>query len=139
MKNNYIDKLRSKDLKLTPKRGAILDYFIKEGRCMTPEHVWKMLKVRFKQLGLPSIYRNLEQFESCGILTKIQKEDRKLYYALCPSADESLSNHEHYHILCIECGKVDDVDHCSLPEIKTDGFKVLSHFLQFEGLCAQCS
>ena len=136
MRTAHIQKLKDQKLKLTPKRQAILDYFIKEGRHLTPEQVWHKLQKNFKKLGFPSIYRNLEAFCDCGILVKIQREDRRLYYALCQS---HAHNHHHHHIVCIKCGKVDDVEGCALAGIKnTNGYKVLKHIVQLEGLCPRC-
>jgi Fe2+ or Zn2+ uptake regulation protein len=133
----YLQKLKAQKLKITPKRQAILDYFIKEGRNLTPEQVWEKLKKVFKNLGYPSVYRNLESFKECGILVKIQREDRRLCYALCPSHE---STHHHHHIVCIKCGKVDDVEGCVLSGIKNaSGYKVLKHIVQLEGLCPKCS
>ena len=103
---------------------------------MSPEQVWGKLKKHFKQLGLPSIYRNLEAFEACGILVKIQREDRRLYYALC---HDHAGGHHHHHIVCVKCGKVDHVDGCALANmVKASGYKVLKHFVQLEGLCPKC-
>jgi len=138
MTSTYINKLKANKLKLTPKRQAILDCFVHEGRYLTPENVWEHLKKQFKRLGLPSIYRNLESFEDCGILVKIQKEDRRLYYALCQGGNHG-HDHHHHHIVCIKCGRVSDVEGCVLRGIvKAGGYKVLKHFIQFEGICPKC-
>ncbi len=137
MDKHYIQKLRAQKLKITPKRQAILDYFIKEGSYSTPKQVWEKLKKKFKHLGYPSIYRNLESFRECGILTKIQIEDGRLCYALCHSHHGA---HHHHHIICIKCKKVDDVEGCALSGIKTaSGYKVLKHTVQLEGLCPKCA
>ena len=135
MRELYLDKLRNNDLKLTPKRKAIIDFFLSKKRYLTPEDIWKGLKKELKQLGLPSVYRNLELFSKCGILTKIQRPDRKLYYGLCGST----KNGHHHHIICIKCGKVGEFSDCSLLEKKTvNGFKIVSHSLQIEGICPTC-
>lgn len=137
MENSLISKLKAKKLKLTPKRQAILDYFSHEGKYLTPEKVWQHLKGQFRHLGFPSVYRNLESFTECGILVKIQRDDRRLCYALCHSHARA---HHHHHIVCIKCGKVDDVEGCVLSGIKNaSGYKVLKHFVQLEGLCPKCS
>ena len=136
MHSTHIHKLKEQKLKVTPKRQAILDCFIKEGSHLTPEQVWGKLKKNFKQLGFPSIYRNLEIFADCGILVKIQRDDRRLYYALCQSHEKT---HHHHHIVCIKCGKVDDVQGCAIAGIKSaSGYKILKHFVQLEGLCPRC-
>ncbi len=134
MKELYLNKLRENNFKLTPKRKAIIDFFLYKDRYLTPGDVWKGLKKKFKHLGLPTIYRNLETFSKCGILTKIQRPDRRLYYGLCNSR-----NKHHHHIICIRCGKVEEFSDCNLFRKKIiKGFKVISHSLQIEGICPNC-
>ena len=132
----FTQQLKDKRLKVTPKRRAILDCFVQQGRCLTPEQIRDQLKQQFNRLGLPGIYRNLEAFEACGILVKIQRQDRRLYYALCQGHTQG---HHHHHIVCIKCGKVDDVHGCALAgTIQASGYKVLHHLIQLEGLCPRC-
>ncbi len=135
MKELYLTMLRKKKLKLTPRRKAIIDFFLSKERFLTPETVRNGLKKKFKHVGLPSIYRNLESFVKCGILTKIQRPDRKLYYGLC----KAKNSQHHHHIICIKCGKVGEFSNRNLFKQKTiNGFKILSHSLQLEGLCPNC-
>lgn len=130
MEELYSNKSKENNLKLTPKRRAIIDFFLSQDRYLTPQDVWKGLKKKFKHLGLPSIYRNLETFSKCGILTKIQRPDRRLYYALC-----NPENKHHHYIICIKCGKVREFSEYNLCKKKTiKKFKVINHFLQIEGI-----
>jgi len=134
MSELYVDKLRKSNLKVTPRREAIMNFFLKRNRYLAPKAVWNGLKREFEHLGLPGIYRNLELFSKCGILTKIQGPDRNLYYGLCNSKKK-----HHHHIICVKCGRVEEFSNCDLFKKKTiNGFKILSHSLQIEGLCPAC-
>ena len=131
----YLDKLRENNFKLTPRRIAIIDFFLSMERYLNPEVVWNGLRKKFKHLGLPSSYRNLELFSKCGILTEIRMPDRRLYYGLCKAKD----NKHHHHTICVKCGKVGEFSDENLFEKKTiNGFKILNHFLQIEGICSDC-
>jgi len=50
---------------------------------------------------------------------------------------------KHYHIRCLACGRIEDIGAEVFPDLdaavrgKTD-FEILSHELEFEGLCADC-
>lgn len=135
MNELYLNKLQKNKFKLTPKRIAIIDLFLNKNRYLTPEAAWKILKKKFDYLGLPTIYRNLETFSKCGILVKIQRPNRKLYYGLC----ESQGHKYHHHIICIKCGRIGEFFKCDLSKKKViNGFKVLNHSLQFEGICSEC-
>ena len=134
MSQFYLHKLRRNGLKLTPRRRAIIDFFLSQKQYLTPEAVWEGLRKKFAHLGLPGIYRNLELFSQVGLLTKIQRPDRRLYYALCSSG-----NKHHHHIVCVKCNKVGEFSGCDLPHRETSQeFKIVNHSLQIEGVCLSC-
>ncbi len=133
---DYLTKIRENGLKLTPLRKAIIKLFIDNDSHMTPEDTWIKLRDKFRQCGLPSIYRNLESMVECGILTRIQLFDRKKHYGLCNSE----KNCHHHHIVCIKCGKVDAIDECAITDIKKiRGYRIVSHYMQVNGICENCS
>lgn len=125
-------------LKATPKRIAILE-ILSEAFCyLGPEEVWRKLKARFKRIGLPTVYRNLEELSNGGVIMKIIHPDRKLYYYYCNNF-----NH-HHHFVCIACRKVQDLEFCGEEQIikeveDTLKGKVISHLFQVYGLCRECS
>jgi len=132
----YIEKLKNKGLKLTPRRQAIIKLFFECKNHMTPEEVFEKLKKKFIRCGVPGIYRNLESLAECEILARIYSFDRKRHYGLC----SALHNEHHHHITCVKCGKVDKIKNCVLKDIKKiNGYKVVSHFFQINGICAKCS
>jgi Fe2+ or Zn2+ uptake regulation protein len=130
-----LEKLRYSGFKLTPRRRAIIKLFVDSKSHLTPEKVWNKLKKKFDRCGLPSVYRNLESLVECGVLTRIQQFDRKRHYGLCSASDD-----HHHHIICIKCGKVEDIKDCAIENAKKiKGYKVVSHFMQVNGICATCS
>ena len=133
---HYFDKIRENGLKVTPLRKALIKLFIDQDSHMTPEDTWFKLKSKFKQCGLPSVYRNLENLADCGILARIQQFDNKKHYGLCTSG----KNRHHHHIVCISCGKVDTISECAIPGKKRiKGFRIIDHYLQVNGICEDCS
>ncbi len=131
----YFEKLKAKGFKLTPRRQAIVGVFVNAKSHLTPEEVWGKLKQQFSRCGLPGVYRNLESLAECGVLTRIQQFDRKKHYGLCLA----LHGEHHHHITCIKCGKVDAIKDCAIGALKRiKGYKVVSHFMQVNGICAGC-
>lgn len=130
--------LKELELKATPKRVAILDILSGEKVYLSPEQVWTRLKQRFSSIGLPTVYRNLEEMANGGIIFKVIHPDRKLYYFYC-------SNHRHHHhFVCTTCRRVDDLTSCALQEIEKEVSENLngtisSHIMQVFGKCRQCS
>lgn len=128
--------LKKLNLKATSKRLAILE-ILSANRCyMTPGEIWKSLKKRLKKIGLPTVYRNLEELSQNGVISKVLHPDRKLYYYLCK--DEG----HHHHFVCLSCQRVDEIK-CNIGEMQRyieDNLngKVLSHIIQLNGLCSEC-
>lgn len=135
--DHYLEKLKEGGFKLTPRRQAIIELFVNSKSHLAPEEVWGELKKQFNLCGLPSVYRNLESLVECGILTRIQQFDRKKHYGLCSAIH---GDHHHHHIACIKCGKVDEIKDCAIKNMKKiKGYKIVSHFMQVNGVCAGCS
>lgn len=136
----YIKMMKENNLKITPKRMSIIKFFLDNNVYSTPESVWKYLKKNFKKIGLPTVYRNLAEFEKIGILTKIEGEEKRMYYGLCEA--ENPSSH-HHHIVCTICHRVSVVEGCNFNKIKKSieentGFKVIDHKLLLKGICKIC-
>jgi Fur family ferric uptake transcriptional regulator len=50
----------------------------------------------------------------------------------------------HYHIRCLSCGKVDDIEIPVMDDINKTAaaasqYQVLGHHIEFSGLCNKCS
>lgn len=132
---SYIEILKNKGFKITPRRNAIIKIFLDGNSHLTPKEVWQKLSERFARCGLPSVYRNLESLAECGILTRIQQFDRRKHYGLCTAEQ----GHHHHHITCVKCGRVEDIKECAMPNRKKiKGFKIVSHFVQVNGVCKEC-
>ncbi|HOV90727.1 MAG TPA: transcriptional repressor [Syntrophorhabdaceae bacterium] len=137
MENEFSCTLKSLGLKVTPKRLAIMEVLAYESTYLSPEEIRSRLKNRFKNIGLPTVYRNLEDLANGGIIIKIIHPDRKLYYFYCGNREH------HHHFVCILCKRVEDISFCGLEEIKKEveiSLKghMVSHMLQVYGFCRRC-
>lgn len=135
---SYGDVLKQLKLKVTPRRVAMLTILAAEHAYASPEELWKKMKRKFGKVGLPTVYRILEELSEKGIVSKIIHPNRQLYYYYCGNAGH------HHHFICVSCRKVEDLNFCATKEIekkvtRTLKGKVLSHILQINGLCGPCS
>ncbi|HHE38757.1 MAG TPA: transcriptional repressor, partial [Candidatus Cloacimonetes bacterium] len=53
-KQEYLNILRKNNLKITPKRAAILELFLNEQKFFTPREIRSSLQTDFEHLGLPT-------------------------------------------------------------------------------------
>ncbi len=128
---------RGLNLKSTPKRLAILAILDSERVYLSPEEIWRRMKERFNSIGLPTVYRNLEDLHGGGVISRVIHPNRQLYYYLCRNGDH------HHHFICMSCRKVEDIGFCAEKEIEeivtsTIKGKMLSHILQIDGICNRC-
>lgn len=137
--DTYIARLKQHGHRITPKVRAVVELFLERESILDPFEVQAKLQKRFKGVGLPTIYRILENLASCGILVTAANEDRQLRYFMC----RGLESGHHHHFICRKCGKVDEVNLCLMEDVSKYvkrhlKAKVESHVLQIEGLCAKC-
>ncbi len=134
----YPDFLKRLQLKVTPRRIAVLDILAAEHAYCGPDEIWNKMKQKFTRIGLPTVYRILDELSEKGVISKIIHPSRQLFYYYCNNAEH------HHHFICVSCRKVEDIKFCANQEIEMEVArnikgKVLSHILQVNGLCGSCS
>jgi len=137
MSKELTKSLKQLNLKVTPKRIAIIEILVKEPGYLSPEEIWRKMKGQFSRIGLPTVYRNLEELAEGNIISKITHPNRQLYYFFCGN------NEHHHHFVCLSCRNVDDINFCAIHELQKEvrnklNAQVLSHVLQVNGLCKDC-
>jgi Fe2+ or Zn2+ uptake regulation protein len=135
--NDFPLALKKLNLKITPKRIAILEILIEESVYLSPEEIWKKMKKRFKKIGLPTVYRNLEELSEKNMISKVNHPTRQLYYYFC------LNQSHHHHFICLSCRKVEDLNFCGAKKVEEEvrrkiKGKVHSHIFQVNGFCRNC-
>jgi Fur family zinc uptake transcriptional regulator/Fur family ferric uptake transcriptional regulator len=130
--------LKRLKLKVTPRRLAVMDVIARESTFLSPEEVWERLKGKLKSIGLPTVYRILEELAEGGVVTRVMQDSRQLYYYFCRNKER------HHHFICVACRRVEDVNQCMVDALEEEGSerikgKLFSHILQLQGLCAKCS
>jgi len=129
--------LKSLNLKITPKRLVLLDILMNESLYLSPEEIWTKMKKQFETIGLPTVYRNLEELSERDVISKVAHPNRQLYYYFCANRDH------HHHFVCLSCRNVEDISFCALDELQKEvkmrlNGKVISHILQVNGYCRNC-
>jgi Fe2+ or Zn2+ uptake regulation protein len=133
MSHDFPSMLRDLQLKVTPRRLAILAALSAATTYVSPEEVQQKLQGESVPIGLPTVYRNLEELADGGVISKVLHPNRQLYYYFCPNRSH------HHHFVCLSCRTVEDLDYCGLEELeKRIGGKVVSHIVQANGLCHAC-
>lgn len=91
--------------------------------------------VKKMHVNKTTVYRQIQKFISNGKILEVELGDGKKRY-------EKSDLKHHHHLICKNCGKFEDVEideKMLLKEVsKKSKFKVLSHTLEFFGMCSNC-
>ena len=92
--------IKQAGLKVTHPRKRILEILENErDRHLTADDIYRCLIEAREEIGLATVYRVLNQFETAGLVEKHNFESGQAYYELD-------SGVHHDHMVCVETGKV---------------------------------
>lgn len=130
-------ELKQAGLKATLPRLKILQILEDSAsRHMSAEDIYRALLGSGEDVPIATIYRVLTQFESAGLVARHKFEGEHSVFELNEGS-------HHDHILCIECGRVEEfVDETIEKRQKAiaaeHGFAMTDHSLIIQGVCAAC-
>jgi Fur family ferric uptake transcriptional regulator len=127
---------KEKKLSLSHPRLLIYQELSRASDPLSPLEIYQNLLKRKRRIGLTSIYRSLDLFESLGIAFKMSNGSA-VKYKLCELEDH------HHHIVCKTCGHVVELDFCDISGwskkvTESTGYEVTDHQLNFYGYCKAC-
>lgn len=128
-------ELRSRGYRLTPQRQLVLEA-VNTLEHATPEEVASEVRRIAEGVNISTVYRNLELLEELGLI-------RHAHLGHGAPSYSAATDHEHLHLVCRDCGGVQEVEREVVDEVVTRlqadrGFVVdVGHFAVF-GRCAAC-
>lgn len=138
--NGYKNILQKEGYKLTNQRKDILKTLLNNNnKHLSCDDVFNIVSKENPDLGIATVYRTLQLFEKLNIVYKINFDDGLSRYELNLGEE----NHQHHHLICLNCGKVIEVKLDLLEslenKIEKDGnFKIMDHNVKFYGYCKDC-
>lgn len=138
MFNPYINILRSRGLRTTKCRIAILEAVTSGKLPVSAAELQVQLSKKRILINKTTIYRELYALRAAGIIKEMSLGDKQRRYEFINQA-----NH-HHHLVCVNCNHIEDInvrEDLDAEEnriSKCKKFKVLSHSLEFFGVCKSC-
>jgi Fur family transcriptional regulator, ferric uptake regulator len=133
-------RMRSSELVYTKGRRELVELLAGLSR---PATMPELLDMR-PRLTQSSMYRNMTDLETVGVVQKVIGTDDRTRYELA----EELIGH-HHHVICTKCGAVDDfvvparteraLEAALAKAVAEAGFTATGHRLDVVGLCATCA
>jgi len=119
----------------TVQRELVLDAVRQLMNHASADEVYRYISERHPSVGKATVYRNLNLLADEGQILRVR----------LPGGAEHFDHncHDHYHVYCISCGQVQDVDMESLGDLKQyilddHGIEYLGYDVVFRGICAEC-
>jgi len=129
-----VTSLRDEGFRITPQRIAIVDYLLKTEDHPSAELIHKVIRKKYPMVSLSTIYKTLDLLKEKKLVNEIEVEGEARFDA---------HTDDHINLVCMNCGKIDDVDDDSLREIQTKAARKSKYLIvkgSFElfGYCNSC-
>ena len=92
-----------------------------------------------RDMDQATVYRTVKSLKQKGIIRQIDLRQNHAHYEFADMA-------EHHHLVCAECGKIEDVRHCKVENWEGTVLHHSKHFaeirqhaLEFYGVCKTCA
>ena len=135
IRGGFKNVLRKSGLKATPARLLILALMKKSRHPLSAQEIIEELGRNFDEA---TIYRILKNLKSRGIIKQIDLRHNHAHYEL-------VSLEDHHHLICMQCGKIEDITGCEVEDMyhtilaASKEFRdIRQHSLEFYGTCASC-
>lgn len=118
--------IKDAGLKVTLPRLQVLEFLEKHpGQHFTADDLFTKIRMVSKDIGLATIYRVLNQFETAGLVIKHQFENNQAVYELD-------TGEHHDHMVDVESGKViefydKELEQFQLKLAKKLGYELIDH------------
>ncbi|BDQ31538.1 Fur family transcriptional regulator [Nitrosopumilus zosterae] len=129
-----VSSLRDEGFRITPQRIAIVDYLLKTEDHPSAELIHKVVRKRYPMVSLSTVDKTLDLLREKKLVNEIEVEGGARFDAHID---------EHINLVCMKCGKIDDVDEDSLKEIQAKAAKkskylILKSNFELYGYCHNC-
>ena len=121
-------ELQRAGLKVTQPRKRILELLEENAnKHLTADDIYRVFMQSGEDIGLATVYRVLNQFETAGLVVKHNFEGGQAFYELD-------SGEHHDHMVCVETGKVIEFFNQEIENLQTriaaeHGYEIADHSL----------
>jgi len=131
------DRLRRKSRKLTGARQAILAVLRAHAHPMSIKEIFAELPKG--DCDLATVYRSIHLLEEMGMVKRFDFGDGAARFELLAEGEDG----HHHHLVCTQCSGVIEIEECFMKELEDkiasgNGFKAVTHKLEFFGICPEC-
>ena len=131
------DSLQNEGLRYTSQRQIVWDEICKTDDHRDAEEIYFTIKQSGKKVSRATVYRTIDVLVKNNLVRKLKLGDGRNRY------ENKLDRGHHDHIVCIQCGKIDEFMDENIEKLQDEiakkyQFKIVRHIHQLFGLCRDC-
>ena len=121
-------------MRLTSQRALIID-IIRQGH-FDADEIYRRAREKAPRISLSTVYRTLQKLKKLGLVEELHFDEEHHHYEAKPTA-------EHYHLVCLGCGRVIELRQPLSDFIKKNvseakDFAIVETEVRVTGYCAKC-
>lgn len=142
MKTDHIlTTLRARGERLTPARRLIIELFARYEAPVSADEIRSSLVKKKVAVNKTTVYREIGFLLAAGLIRPVYLAGKSKYYEL------ALPDEHHHHVVCRDCGRVEDIEIGDVEKLltllekklaKKVKFGDIHHTLEFFGWCNKC-
>ena len=131
------DRLRRQSRKFTGARQAILEVLRHHAHPLSIKEIFAELPKG--DCDLATVYRSMHLLEKMGMVKRFDFGDGAARFELLAEGEDG----HHHHLVCTRCSGVIEIEECLMQDLEEkiayrNGFKAVTHKLEFFGICPEC-
>lgn len=128
--------LRERECRITPQRIALLRLLASSEDHPSAMDLYERLRVQYPTTSLATVYKTLNLLKEMGEVLEMSFSGDDHRY-------DGNEPFPHPHLICLQCHSITDPDVPVFESLAEDvamktGYRILSHRLDFFGICPQC-
>ena len=121
---------------VTTQRRLLLELIRQANGHLDADELYRRARAKEPRISLATVYRNLKLFKELGLIAESNLGETHSHYEIKGAG-------EHYHLVCLGCGKVIEFDSPLIAKAvartqRENGFDITSVQLKMEGYCPKC-
>ncbi len=134
---HLLARLKARDYRITPQRAALLRLIAASDGHPSAADLYAQICDQFPTTSLATVYKTLNLLKELGEVLELGfSNDDNRYDGSRP--------YPHPHLICVRCHKIMDphvslVDDLTQEVAEQTGYQVISHRLDFYGVCPDCA
>ncbi|MFQ5614072.1 MAG: Fur family transcriptional regulator [Anaerolineae bacterium] len=129
------EQLKKAGYKLTPARLAVVEVLETSPEHLNHNQILEEGKKIYPKLSRATVYRTMELLVKLKLIRPLYLNDPAQRFVSAAGG--------HHHLVCTNCHTIVEFDRCTVEQLAQDlaehyRFRIRSHLLEFQGLCATC-